>query len=181
MGCDTHGKIRGFVSPEDIFNFIRQKYDKNAKNYVSRHIYAKKLEEIDWEYAINEHSDNNNQWYSLHGFINFRYNNEDRSLFYHYDNINHFDNLEYYSKYNLEEMVRTETTGLSLGYWGSSVEIMRELVAQFGDGWVDDNDCDDKEYYPIRTNPDKSIKPIIYVTMEDIYEKYDGATVVIKD
>ena len=26
MGADTHGKIRGFVRHEDIFNFIVQKY-----------------------------------------------------------------------------------------------------------------------------------------------------------
>lgn len=28
MGADTHGKIKGFVRHEDIFNFIVQKYDK---------------------------------------------------------------------------------------------------------------------------------------------------------
>ena len=42
------------------------------------------------------------------------------------------------------------------------------------------NDCDDKLFYPIETNPDGSIKPVQYVTMEDVYEKF-GSVVVITE
>lgn len=68
----------------------------------------------------------------------------------------------------------------TLGYWGNSIEIIKEIVAHFGGGWVDENDCDDKEYYPIEVNTDGSVKPIKYVTMKDIYEKF-GSVVVITE
>ena len=44
-------------------------------------------------------------------------------------------------------MVNSETTTITLGCWGSSVEIIKELVSHFGGGWIDENDCDEKEYY----------------------------------
>lgn len=84
----------------------------------------------------------------ISGFIYFKYNDEDRRLFYNYDNLNSYENLEFYTKRNLRDMVEMETTYLSLRYWGSSVEIMKEIVTHFG-GWVDENDSDDKEYFPV--------------------------------
>ena len=36
MSVDTHGKIKGFVRHEEILNFIRQKYDKNARDTVEK-------------------------------------------------------------------------------------------------------------------------------------------------
>ena len=36
----------------------------------------------------------------------------------------------------------------SLGMWGNSVEIARYLCETFG-GYLDENDCDDQEFYPI--------------------------------
>jgi hypothetical protein len=35
MGVDTKGYIKGYVSADEIVNFIRQKYDKNAENHVT--------------------------------------------------------------------------------------------------------------------------------------------------
>ena len=77
-------------------------------------------------------------------------------------------------------MVEAETTYLSLGFWGNSVEIMKEIIAHFGGGWIDENDCDDKTYYPIMINEDGSIKPVQYITMNDIYEKF-GSVVIITE
>lgn len=179
MSVDTCGKIKGFVRHEEILNFIKQKWDKNARDNVEKRINCP-ISECDWEYTINEHSEDNKNWYSIHGFICFKYNDEDRMLFYNYNNLNNYENLEYYSKYGLQEIVKAETTTINLGYWGSSVEIIKELVAYFGGGWIDENDCDDEEYYPIELNNDGSIKPVQYVTMNDIYEKF-GGVVIIKD
>ena len=39
MGRDTCGRIKGHIRPENIVNFIQQKWDWNAKNKVSKHIY----------------------------------------------------------------------------------------------------------------------------------------------
>lgn len=179
MGADTHGKIRGFVRHEDIFNFIVQKYDKNAVCDIKKRVNSP-LSECDWKYKINEHSEDNENWYSIAGRIDFNYHGEERSLFYVYDNLNSYENVNFYSEHGLKDMVLSETTYLSLGFWGSSVEIIKEMVAHFGGGWVDENDCDDKEYYPIEVNTDGSIKPVQYVTMKDIYEKF-GSVVVITE
>lgn len=179
MGCDTHGKIKGYVRHEEIFNFIRQKYDKDATCEVRKKTYCP-ISECNWKYRVNEHSEDNKNWYSLCGSICFKYKGEERRLFYVYDNLNSFENLEYYSEHGLEDLVKAETTYISLGYWGNSVEIIKEIVAQFGGGWVDENDCDDEVYYPIENNVDGNIKPVIYVTMEDIYEKFGGVVIIHK-
>ena len=73
-------------------------------------------------------------------------------LFYYYGNINSYENLKYYTEFGLEDMVKSETTHIGLGYWGSSVEIIKEIVENFGGGWLDENDCDDKEYYVVKSN-----------------------------
>ena len=59
------------------------------------------------------------------------------------------------------------------------MEIIKEIVAHFGGGWIDENDCDDEDYYPIELNVDGSIKQVQYITMEDVYEKF-GSVVIIK-
>ena len=177
MSIDTKGKIKGFVRHEDILKFIQKKWDKNAIDDVNKHITCP-ISECDWKYKINENSEDNENWYSIHGFIYFKYNDEDRMLFYNYSNLNSYENLEFYSKHNLKDRVETESTYLSLGCWGSSVEIIKEIVAHFGGGWIDENDCDDKEYYPIELDVDGNSKPVQYVTMNDIYEKF-GSVVVI--
>lgn len=148
MGCDTYGKIKGYVKQEDILKFIQQKYDKNATSSVSRRITCP-LSKCDWKYKINEHSEDNENWYTIYGYICFKYNDENRMLFYCYDNLNHYENLEYYTKFGLEDMVKAETTHIGLGYWGGSVEIIKEIVENFGGGWIDENDCDDEEYYVV--------------------------------
>lgn len=179
MGCDTKGRIKGYVRAEEIFNFIRQKWDANARLSHNTTL-SLPLKECNWDYTINEHSEDDTNWHHYSSVICFKYNGEDRMVHYSYSNINTLGNLEYYAEYGLEDMVRSETTHLSLGYWGSSVEIIRTLVAQFGGGWVDENDCDDKEYYSIELNADGSIKPVQYVTMDDIYEKFGGVVVIVK-
>lgn len=178
MGVDTHGKIKGFVRHEEIFNYIRQKFDSNAIDYVTKQN-NHSIDECNWKYEINKHSEDNENWYYISGFISFKYGDEERQLFYMYNNLNSFENLEYYADYGLEDMVKSETTYLSLGCWGSSIKIIKEIVAYFGGGWVDDNDCDDIPYYPVELNKYGNIKPVVYVTMEDIYEKF-GSIVVIQ-
>jgi hypothetical protein len=66
-----------------------------------------------------------------------------------------------------------------LGCWGDSVEIIKDIVTHFG-GWIDENDCDDKEFYPILKNEDGNIKPIIYITKEELYEKFGGIVIIKK-
>jgi hypothetical protein len=114
------------------------------------------------------------------GFISFTHNGEKRSLFYYKSNINTYENLEYYKPDGLEEMVKLETTALSFGCWGSSVEIMREIVSYFG-GWVDENDYDDKPFYELQKSDDGSVKPIRYVTMEEVCEMFGEKVIIRKE
>lgn len=152
MGVDTKGKIRGYANHRAIFEYIRQHYDSNAVCRIPDiPKYHGMVSEIDWDdYRMNEHSIDMERWYGIYGSIDFKYNDESRSLFYHYSNVNSFENLDFYKKHGLEEMVTSETTSISLSAWGHSIDIIRELVEQFGGGWMDDNDCDDKEYYEIQ-------------------------------
>lgn len=170
MSVDTHGKIKGFVRHEEILNFIRQKWDKDASDSISKHIICP-ISKCTWKYKFNEHSEDNENYYSLYGHICFKYNDEDRSLFYCYFNVNSYDNLDYYSKRNLSDMVETETTYLTLSHWGSSVEIIKNIIENFGGGWIDENDCDDKEYYPVEAK----------ANLHTIIDLKIGDTVKVKD
>lgn len=178
MGCDTIGRIKGFVSHEAIMNYIYQKWDKNVTTDVSKQ-YRAPLSEVTWKHKVNR-DDDNGLMYKTYGNINFSYNGEMRNLFYAYDNVNHLENLEYYKDLGLEDMVLSETTYLNLSAWGSSVEMIQELVAHFGGGWVHDNDCGDKNPYPVEPDGNGGIKPVIYVTRQELYDKF-GGIVVIKD
>lgn len=150
MSMDTHGRIKGFVKHEDILNYIKRNWDKEVVDCVEKRIVCP-IAECDGEYKVNEHSEDNENWYKISGYIFFKYNGEDRALFYLYENLNYLENYEYYSEYGLKDMIEAETTYLLLGCHGTSVEIMKELIAHFGGGWIDENDCDDKEYYSVES------------------------------
>jgi hypothetical protein len=146
MGVDTKGRIKGRISPKEIVRVIKEKFGVDAVSDVKPHDYGK-LDDLDFTF---EHYGNNGNWIIDHGFICFEINGDRRMLFYHYSNINIYENLTYYKKefperVDLEEMVKSETTNISLGCWKNSVEIIEAIVSAFG-GWVDDNDCDDVPY-----------------------------------
>lgn len=149
MSSDTLGRIKGYVSHEDITDFIRNNWDPDVTDEVRKHNNGP-LSEVHWKYKLNEHSEDDKSWYEVYGFINFTYNGDRRRLFYFYENINNFENLEYYAKRGLKNMINTETTRVNIGAWGESVEIIREIVSHFGGGWIDENDCDNETYYTVK-------------------------------
>lgn len=176
MGIDTCGRLLGHVKKEEIINYIYHNWDKEVTNNIN---YYNDWREKDF---IKEIYDKNKNIYSEHGFIFFKYNGQKRNLFYCYNSYNEYENLKYYKKHGLENMVKSETTFISLGCWGSSVEIIKELVTYFG-GYIDERDCDDEEYYyisPSQTDRRKELPPIIYMTREEL-NKHFGGIVVIKD
>ena len=151
MGYDTVGRIKGFVSHQDITDFIKEKYDKNVEDYVVRYV-MKPISKCDWKHKINEHSEDKVNWYNEHGFIYFKYNGEKTALFYDYDNVNHYENEKYYSELGLADMVESETTHIDFGIVKDTeeeenVKILKEIISHFGGGWLDNNDCDDEEPY----------------------------------
>lgn len=176
MGVNTCGRLLGHVKPEEIVNYIYHNWNKNVVNRVERELMNK------WENRdfIKEKYDDN--IYIDSGFIIFEYKKENRMIHYFYESYNSYENLDYYKQYGLENMVKMETTRLSLGYWGSSVEIIKELVSYFG-GYIDEDDCDNEPYYYIPSNqPErrKEFLPVIYMTQEEL-NKHFGGIVIIKD
>lgn len=177
MGCDTRGLLKGHIREEEVLNFIKQKFDKNATMDISDNNMGN-ITANNYNF-IKKNYDNTNKWIIRSGFINFKYKDRNRNIFYFYDNCNTYDDLDYYSEYGLEDMVKSETTSVSLGCWGDSEEIIKPLVEHFG-GWYDYNDCDDIEYEPIFKNNNDTIEPVIHVTMEDIYNKFGGVVIIDK-
>lgn len=152
MGCDTVGRIKGFVSHQEIADFIKEKYDKNVEDHVVRYV-MKPIFKCNWRHKINEHSEDKVNWYNEHGFIYFiKHDGKRMALFYNYDNINHYENEKYYSELGLVDMVESETTHIDFGIGKDedeeeNVKILTEIISHFGGGWLDNNDCDDEEFY----------------------------------
>ena len=173
MSVDTKGLLKGKVTPDEIINFIRQTFDPNAKAHIKFNNYG---DDSGFEW-IKERYDDSGEWKDWHGFIDFYDGISDRELFYCYTNHNSLENLEYYSEFGLEDMVKEEITYISLNKDESSIDGIKKIAAHFG-GWIDEDDCDDEPYYPILKNENGTIKPVVHVTMTEVYEKF-GATVII--
>lgn len=180
MSTNTRGRIKGFVRYEEILSFIKQKWDKNAINNISKEINCP-ISKCNWEYKINEHSEDNMNWYTICGSIRFKCNDKDRRLFYSYNNLNDLEDLDYYEKCNLRDMIESETTYISLDYYNDSVEIIKEIIAHFGGGWLDEDDCDDEEYYLVKEKKDENIQPVKYITMDEIRKMFGYDNIVIAD
>ena len=76
----------------------------------------------------------------------------------------------------LEEMVVSEKTRISLGCFGDSVEIIKAIVERFG-GWIDENDCDDEEYYQVKEKYEED--DFIIMTHAQLDEHFGKRVVVV--
>lgn len=146
MGCDTIGRIKGYVSPMALMYYIKHRFDVTAKNDVERHYRGEQRPNIE-EYVKNPHSEDSSAEYSDDGYITLRYKGVTRNIFYIYRNVNILENLKYYSSVGLEDMVTSETTYIALGAQGDSVEIIGDIIRHFGGGWLHENDCIDDPHW----------------------------------
>lgn len=153
MSVDTVAKLHGKVSEYDILSFLIQNIDKDAR------IRDFATDIFDEPEGVKARYDDSGKWIVKRGFISFKEpSGEQRNLFYMYQNLNFHENLSYYldsGRKDLVEMVQSETTHLSLGKWGHSVDIMKAIVENFG-GWIDESDCDDNLFYYIPRKSDVS-------------------------
>lgn len=136
MSYDTILRLKGHITTEQIVDYIDEHY-KFISNSIKEENCGS-LSEYNW---VKEKYDDSNEWKITNGFITFNDCEENKNIFYLYQNINSYENLEYYSEYNLEDMVKSEITFLILGCY-NSVEIMQGIAQEFG-GWLDEDDCDD--------------------------------------
>ena len=152
MSVDAKVRLRGYISPEEICYYIKKKYNTDVKNSVEVHDYGRITPEMkNGDYIIKRGI---THYISQSGFIYFKIcgqngEEENRQLFYNYNNIILLSDFEYYINAGLEAMV-SETTYLMLGYWGNAVAILKDMAMEYG-GWLDENDCDSEPSYYIRT------------------------------
>lgn len=146
MGVDTRCKLRGKITPEQIVSFLKTKYtDVVSETYTTYTDIPKDCACIDL--------DDVGRWTITDGVITFNDINGDRKmLHYVYDNLKFFDYLATCIKNEEPDeiilMYASKTTYLSIRCWGNSVEILKGICEEFG-GWLDENDCDDNDYYRI--------------------------------
>jgi len=147
MGVDTKAYYIN-ITRDQLFDFIKLFLDNNAKHELRSII----------------HED-----YSQ---IHFTYKNEYRDMNVHRTDIDVKRDMK---KYNVKDPTevdsgvyvdqqglpdKTKGTKASLGKWGNSIEIMK-IIAYYFSGYVDEDDCDSKDFYFIKKNLHKLIKSII--------------------
>lgn len=154
MGVSTIGKIKGFIGPSDIIDYVKKMYGGVAEYSIERHNVCS-LEELGLKYVVNEHSDDKDNWYSISGHIKFWHNGELVTLFYSYDNINIIEDEDMYVARGLKDMLLSETTYIDTIFDEGSIEIVKDIVTHFGGGWINENDYkDDMDFYAIEGKED---------------------------
>lgn len=138
MSVDTKARLRGNVSPDDIINFVKEKFGWRVRTGLTTSNY-----EIP-DSGVYENYTNSPTWDTLSGFIDLIVDDtgeKNRSIFYCKNNLNFHENYDYYSENNPEliEMVCAETTYISLGHNEQAIEIIGAIVDEFG-GWFCEND-----------------------------------------
>lgn len=161
MSAEVKVRLKGYVKPEEVLNFLQQKGDINPTARVHRQFY-----------------ETDKSWYIDSGYILFNYK-DFGDMYYYYSSEGRNENYDYWVEKGLKEMAETETTTLSMYSCKDNINLMRQIAAEFG-GWIDENDCDEELFHEIVKSPDGTIKPVRYVTMQEVYEKF-GEIVVIKD
>jgi len=142
MGCDTKLIIKKRLSGKQLLKVIRTLFDLAAE-YNFEEDSVRINYEKPWD-SCELYNVADPIYYSESGFINFTYKGVQRSLFfincnYSYGENNFYDGFDH--------------TYCSLGYFGDSIEIMTKLAELFG-GWIDNNDCDDEDFYRVNKKED---------------------------
>lgn len=152
MGIDTMGIFKDYVTPEQIIEYLQSKTNcENVRSDVKISVLGK-LDDTDFDLIQKDNSD---RWETNSGFIIFDYYNtagekETRMIHYFYDNVYACDEIKDFIDYKLKtsenkhDLIQSYIKSgvfVSLGYCGSSVEIISDLMKHFG-GWIDENDCD---------------------------------------
>ena len=84
MSCDTILRLKGHITAEQIVDYIDEHYKFiKEENYGS-------LSKYNW---VKEKYDDSNEWKITSGFITFNDGDENRDIFYCYQNINSYENL----------------------------------------------------------------------------------------
>lgn len=180
MSVETKVNLRGYVEAEAIASWIGNNIDKNVKmcEETVLNITPKEFQEYVDRGEIKEYYGTDRTLWSKSRWITFTYNGRLRTMFYYYSPLNSYENLKYYEPLGLADMVKSETTHISLGHDKDAEYIMERITKAFG-GWIDYNDCDDEDYVKFEKG---SNTPIVvkHITMEDVYKAFGGFVVIDK-
>lgn len=145
MGAEAVAKIRGYISPNEIVEFIKKAYDEHVSYGIGIKDYGliSKLENVRMVY------DNSDTMKVESGYITFSTKPTiQRSIFYHHQNVNTERNATHYEEIGLGEMVNTEITELRLSADSEATAILMDILQVYG-GWLDEDDCDEAEFFEI--------------------------------
>ena len=145
MSVDTKVRLRGHVTPEEISDFLKNKFGYRTTLGITTSHYP-----IPTDSKVYDFYKKTGDWEVRSGSINVivdETGEKDRSIFYYKSNLNFRENYEVYavSHPELIEMVCSETTWLSLYYDDAAIEILGAIVDEFG-GWFCENDGNDIYY-----------------------------------
>lgn len=141
MGVVTNVKLVGNISVESIVEYLENTLGLTINaNITNRKNYMEGYEDVIFlneEGVVSE----------IEGFLNFNYKGDKRNLFYSHKDIVWFNKEEMTTNIinNVQEL-NGETTWLSLGYDENAVELLTKVASHFN-GYIDENDCDDKYYH----------------------------------
>ena len=178
MGTSTRALLKGKINPEEIANFIMQHYNLEPNQIRIYDIFANSIKLENKLKPIKQYGTATEFWNTdtTHiVFINPFRKESHRSLFWYYSNCVFEGKDEHITS-------QYETTYISLSYDTEAIEIIKAITAHFG-GWIDENDCDGISYREIvpggSEGKNGEIKPVFYVTMEELQEKYGGIVKII--
>lgn len=145
IDSSTVVRLKGHIPLEQIIKYIKENIDKyNCSDYgISEEPYDGDMSDIIEMYGTEKIPA------TYTALIYFNNNIGDRmDLFYIYSNFKSYDQeeLNYYCKDGLEEMVKSEYTELIADYNYDSLEILKDIVSVFG-GWIDEIVDDDIPFY----------------------------------
>ena len=145
MGIDTKARLIGHIEHDKIAEFVKSRFGYRIRTCINTNSY-------NYPTNLDIYADytQTGRWDIKSGFIDLIVDDTgmgNRSIFYCKNNLNTLENYDYYEKHHPElvEMVKAETTFLSMRKDDFAIEVIGAIVDEFG-GWFCEDDCGDKFY-----------------------------------
>ena len=186
MGECTRALLKGKINPEEIANFILNYYNLKPNEIRIFNLFTNSIKIEDKLKPIKQYGKNTGFWDTDTTHIVFvnpfrkpvpkNSTPTHRSLFWYYSNC------VFEGEASTTIASQYETTYISLSHDKEAIEIIKAITAHFG-GWMDENDCDDISYREVipggSEGKNGEIKPVFYITMEELQEKYGGIVKIV--
>ena len=158
MGCDSVAYLKEFVEPKCIYDYIRNNIDHNIICDGTKWETICSLDSIKFDdykksqmpIIFAKSPEDFKNWRILSGWIYFNMHNKDWPMFYYYSPLHSRDGYDDCNDKNILEIINSDTTCLRMPFCRESINILTNIVKYFGGGWIDDNDCDNEDFYKIK-------------------------------